>query len=79
MDIPAKLRLHLRAIEINYRIDSRYSFEEMIVVLVRDEKGSGLNGTGLRGKAQWVVQAKQDSSIQGISIVTLHFECQAMG
>jgi len=37
------------------------------------------NGTGLRGKAQWVVQAKQYSSIQGSSIVTLHFECQAMG
>jgi len=43
------------------------------------EKVSGTNGTGLRGKAQWVVQAKQYSSIQGSSIVTLHFECQAMG
>ncbi len=50
--------------------------------LMSDDKFQAMpdsNGTGLREKAPWVVQAKQYSSIKGISIVRMHFECQAMG
>lgn len=35
MEIPAKIRRHLRKIEIDYGIETEYSFEDLILMLVR--------------------------------------------